>query len=89
MGINRGPSLGFAVLLALGWDTVEALDTIRKARPSAAIGYAEDALRWHHNRVDASLSDRRADVQRLARWRVDNDLDVETIIRRIRETEGP
>ena len=27
MGINRGPSLGYAVLLAQGWDPVEALDT--------------------------------------------------------------
>ena len=25
MGINRGPSLGFAVLLALGWDPVGAI----------------------------------------------------------------
>jgi hypothetical protein len=25
MGINRGPSLGFAVLLAQGWDPVEAI----------------------------------------------------------------
>jgi hypothetical protein len=34
MGINRGPSLGFAVLLAQGWDPVEAIAAIRAARPA-------------------------------------------------------
>ena len=48
MGINRGPSMGFAILLALGWDAEEALDAIHAARPIAFIAYAEDALRWHH-----------------------------------------
>ena len=37
MGINRGPSLGFAVLLAQGWDPVEALDRIR-AGPADRLG---------------------------------------------------
>ncbi len=87
MGINRGPSLGYAVLLAQGWDPVEALDAIRSARPIAAIGYAEDALAWHHRRTGASTEERRADVQRLAQWRRDNDIDVATIIRRIRLTQ--
>ncbi len=50
MGVNRGPSLGFAVLLAQGWDPIEALDAIRAARPIAWVAYAEDALRWHHER---------------------------------------
>jgi dual specificity phosphatase 3 len=89
MGINRGPSLGFAVLLALGWDPVEALDAIRKARPIAAIAYAEDALRWRQDRTGVPIADRRQDQDRLAQWRIDNDLDVETVIRVIRETEEP
>ena len=50
MGVNRGPSLGFAVLLEQGWDPIEALDAIRTARPIAWVAYAEDALRWHHER---------------------------------------
>ena len=37
MGINRGPSLGFAVLLAQGWDPVEAIAAIRAARPQANV----------------------------------------------------
>jgi dual specificity phosphatase 3 len=87
MGINRGPSLGYAVLLATGWDPIEALDAIRDARPIAAIGYAEDALAWHHSRTGASREQRRTDLQRLARWRRFNNIDVDTIIRRIRQTE--
>ncbi len=48
MGINRGPSMAYACLLVLGWDPIEAMTAIRTARPIAAIGYAEDALDWHH-----------------------------------------
>lgn len=69
MGINRGPSLGYAVLLALGWDVVEAIDAIRAARPIAHVAYAEDALRWHHDRVGAGPAQRRRDHDRLASWR--------------------
>lgn len=87
MGINRGPSLAYAVLLAQGWDPVEALTAIRNNRPIAAIGYAEDALAWHHSRAGVSKQQRRHDRQRLAQWRRDNDIDDETIIRRIRLTE--
>lgn len=50
MGINRGPSLGFAVLLALGWRPDDAITAIRAARPIAYAAYAEDALSWHHRR---------------------------------------
>ena len=37
MGINRGPSLGYAVLLHQGWDAVEAIAAIRQARPQANV----------------------------------------------------
>jgi dual specificity phosphatase 3 len=46
LGASRGPSMGFAVLLAQGWDPLDALDAIRTAREVAHIGYAEDALDW-------------------------------------------
>lgn len=87
MGINRGPSVGYAVLLGLGWDPVEAIDTIRRARPVANVWYAEDALRWHHRRTGAPWRTRREDHHRLARWREDNPLDVVRIIRGVRESE--
>jgi len=41
MGINRGPSLGFAVLLAQGWEPVDAMTAIRTARPQANIWVAQ------------------------------------------------
>jgi len=84
MGINRGPSMGFAVLLALGWDAVEALDAIHAARPIAFLAYAEDALRWHHGQDSAELE---RDLRRLHRWREDNDLRLQDVTRAIREQQ--
>jgi dual specificity phosphatase 3 len=81
MGINRGPSLGFAILLARGWDAVDALDAIRRVRPIAFVAYAEDALRWHHRDPVALERDQR----RVAQWRRDQDMDVESVIRLKRE----
>ena len=84
MGVNRGPSLGLAVLLAQGWDPVEALDAIRTARPIAWIAYADEALRWHHDRrgSEAQLA---VDLRKVDRWRQDNQLDVEQVIRAKRQ----
>jgi len=45
MGINRGPSTAFAILLDRGWSPAEAFDLVRSKRPIAAVYYAEDALR--------------------------------------------
>ena len=87
MGINRGPSLGFAILLAQGWDPVDALDAIRAARPIAYIDYAKDALRWHHERVGSERAALTRDLKRLAAWRRRNELDVVSIIRGIRRAE--
>lgn len=44
-GINRGPSLAFGILLALGYTPDRAWDMIRAARPKARIAYAADAVR--------------------------------------------
>ncbi len=44
MGVNRGPSVAYAVLLDRGYGPVQAWNMIRKARPQAAIYYAMDAL---------------------------------------------
>jgi len=84
MGINRGPSMGLAVLLALGWDPVEALEAIHAARPIAFIAYAEDALRWHHGAGAPQLEE---DLRRLEQWREDNDLSLQDVLRLAREQD--
>ena len=87
MGINRGPSLGFAVLLGLGWGPVDAIAAIRAARPIANVWYAEDALRWHHDRAKAEPARRRCEVERLREWRRENPLDVVRIFAGVRAGE--
>jgi hypothetical protein len=81
MGINRGPSLGFAVLLAQGWDPVEAIAAIRAARPQANVWYAADALDWHHARTGVDPETCRRAAQGAGRWRDENALDVVRVIR--------
>jgi dual specificity phosphatase 3 len=88
MGINRGPSLTYAALLDAGWDPIDAITVIRAARPIAAVGYAEDALDWHHHRTGTAPATRAADRERLRAWRDANWLDVHRIIRSIRAAEA-
>jgi hypothetical protein len=85
MGVNRGPSMGFAYLLDQGWQPVEALTAIRSARPIAAIAYAQDALRAHQDR--RAIGDATANEQQRAidEWMAYNDIDVRTVIRKIRQ----
>ena len=85
MGINRGPSLGFAVLLAQGWDPVEAITAIRTARPCANVWYAADALTWHQQRTGLDLATCVEQHATLAAWREANPLDVVRIIREQRD----
>lgn len=80
MGINRGPSAGYAVLLGLGWDPVDALAAIRSARPIANVWYAEDALAWHFARTGTRVAERRIASTRVRKWRKENPLDVVRII---------
>lgn len=87
MGINRGPSLGFAVLLAQGRDAIEALDAIRSARPIAWVAYAEDALRWHHGAQGSSSAELDRDRRRLVQWREANQLDLAAVIR-LKRSQG-
>ena len=88
MGINRGPSMGFAGMLALGWDPIQALDRIRARRPIAYIAYAEDALDWWLRKSGASMTDRHAAQAGIRRWRHDNHLDVREAIRKVRTSEA-
>src|SRR5665647_1610748 len=46
LGINRGPSMAFAILLATGMTPKQARSTIVSARPIARIAYADDAAKW-------------------------------------------
>jgi dual specificity phosphatase 3 len=88
MGINRGPSAGYAILLGLDWDPVEAIDAIRRARPVAHVWYAEDALAWHHWKTGAAPERQWSDRERLAHWRREHPLDVVRVIREAREQEA-
>ena len=69
MGINRGPSMAYRILLDSGWEPIEALDAIRDARPIADIGYAEDALDHYHRSHHIPATRRTSDRDRLAAWR--------------------
>jgi len=86
MGINRGPSLTYAVLLTQGIHHLEALDMIRDARPVAAIAYAEDACDWWLRRSGVGKAERTSAQREIAGWREERPIDVVRIIRTSRET---
>ncbi len=85
MGINRAPSMAFALLLDQGWAPLDALDAILEARPIAAIAYAESALRWHHGRLGSDPADLNRDLDLVRDWFVHNDVDAARSIGRIRQ----
>jgi len=85
MGINRGPSMAFAMMLAQGWEPVPALDEIRTARPIAGIIYAEDALKYV--RQIAGNNQHEEGLLSVQQWFDQNYIDVTTIIRHIRASE--
>jgi len=87
MGINRGPSMAFAILLATGMDLVEALTAIRAARPIAAISYAADALSWWHRMTQTPEPVAKRQRSEVATWHRRNPIDVVRIIRTIRSHE--
>ena len=88
MGINRGPSLAYAALLALGFEAIDGLEAIRSVRPIAGLGYAEDALDWYHRWHNDPAERRRSDRHNMRVWRRKNAIDVVRIIRSIRADEG-
>lgn len=91
MGINRGPSMAFAILLATGMEPVAALTAIRVARPIAAIAYADDALDWWHRMTDTPATIAKRQRRAVAAWHRRNPIDVVRIIRtiRVREDNSP
>jgi dual specificity phosphatase 3 len=68
MGINRGPTMAYRILLEYGADPIEALDIIREARPIADIGYAADALDHYPRNHDVPQDTRIDDRDRLEAW---------------------
>jgi dual specificity phosphatase 3 len=68
MGINRGPTMAYRILLEYGADPIEALDIIREARPIADIGYASDALDHYHRNHEIPQDTRVHDRDRLEAW---------------------
>ncbi len=89
MGVNRAPSAVLALLLAQGTGLRPALDAIRTVRPVAVIDYAGSALDWYLGSAGADARQRRNARRTLARWRARNHLDVQQVIRAIRDTEHP
>lgn len=71
-GINRGPSMGFLILIAQGWDAIDALNLIRKRRPIARIAYAEQAIDWWLESTGAADDEAIVQIRRIKKWRVDN-----------------
>jgi protein-tyrosine phosphatase len=69
MGINRGPSMAFRILLELDWKPIEALDAIRNARPIADVAYAGDALEHFHRRNEIPPEQRTEDLDRVEAWK--------------------
>lgn len=85
-GINRGPSAGFAILLALGHEPIDALELIRRARPIVVIAYAADALRWAHARLEMER-DLEDDLDRLMAWRRAQRVQMYGVLRMTRLTD--
>ena len=68
MGINRGPSMGFRILLEQSWDPHAALVAIRSARPIADVRYARDALDHYHRTHSIAPEARRESEGRVEAW---------------------
>jgi 8-oxo-dGTP pyrophosphatase MutT (NUDIX family) len=60
LGINRGPSMALAILLATGMEPDAALTAITDARPIAEVAYADDAIAWWTRRLRRILRESRA-----------------------------
>ena len=84
MGVNRGPSMAFAFLLDQGWAPVDALNAIRAARPIAGVIYAHDAIRAVGRMQGKDELTLAHEHQSVENWFDENQIDIATIIRRIR-----
>jgi hypothetical protein len=84
MGVNRGPSALFAVMVATGWNHLDALRQIRNVRPIAGLIYAPDAVRWFAlNELGVEQSTADDMHNEVVDWLERNDLDIAYVIRSI------
>lgn len=83
MGVNRAPSLTFAIMLALGYGHLESLSAIRAARPIAALIYAPDALAWWHRSSGTTPEQANAEQREVSDWMRANPIDTNWVISRI------
>lgn len=82
MGINRGPSMAYRILLESGWEPIAALDAIKEARPIADVGYAGDALNHYHRNHNIPAPRRTRDWDRLVAWRSEHRISRLRLLRR-------
>jgi hypothetical protein len=85
MGINRGPSMAFALLLSQGWGITDALDEIAGARPIVGLIYAADAVRWWGRRNGWTEQQVNDGVAEVALWHMVKGIDIAQVIRVIRQ----
>lgn len=81
LGVNRAPSVAFALMLAMGWDTLPALRRIRDVRPIAGVIYAADAVEWHGLRNGLDDEEIDESIARVVAWFTRNPLDLGWVIR--------
>ena len=83
LGVNRAPSIVFAILLSMGWDPVDALDRIRSVRPIAGIIYAGFATVWHYIRQGHGKQEIDENLSRVNDWFSENPLDLGWVIQNL------
>ncbi|CAB4789839.1 MAG: hypothetical protein F2873_06815 [Actinobacteria bacterium] len=83
MGVNRGPTMGFAILVSQWHDPIEVLEAIRAARPIAGILYAEHAIDWWHRTQGTPETVAHRERRRVRDWMSANAVDVSWVISRI------
>lgn len=85
MGINRGPSALYAIMLSQGWKPEDALTAIRTARPIAGIIYAADATAWWSRTNQQTSTETTSHQRAVSEWFEANNINIATVIRRIRQ----
>jgi hypothetical protein len=84
MGVNRGPSALYAIMLATGWDHLEALRRIRDVRPISGLIYAHDAVRWFAtSELKLAVHEVNQMELEVSEWLDRHDLDIPYVIRSI------